>query len=72
MIVVSFKHNIKVQGVADLVVSHDFMTARTVIAQQFGLQEKAVRNETCRVMEGGPEAFKTRYNRIILPDKSGT
>lgn len=71
-IVVSLKRNIAVQGVADLVVPHDFMTARTIIALQFSLRGKAGRNEICRVMEGGPESFKTRYNRIIPSSRTGT
>jgi len=31
---------------------------------QGSLQETEVRNEICRVMEGGKEAFTLRYKRI--------
>ncbi len=72
MIVVTHNPNIVVHGDAELVVSLDVRTGKTVIAQQGGLQETAVRNEICRVMEGGREAFETRYRRIIPPDRSGT
>ena len=71
MIVVTHNPNIVVHGDAELVVSLDVRTGKTVIAQQGGLQETAVRNEICRVMEGGREAFETRYRRIIPPDRPG-
>ena len=72
MIVVTHNPNIVVHGDAELVVSLDIKKGKTVIIQQGGLQETAVRNEICRVMEGGREAFETRYHRIIPPDRSGT
>ena len=33
-----------------------------------GLQEQAIRDQICRVMEGGPEAFRERYRRIAQGD----
>ena len=72
MIVVTHNPNIVVHGDAELVVSLDVRTGKTVIAQQGGPQETAVRNEICRVMEGGCQAFETRYRRIIPPDRPGT
>ncbi len=72
MIVVTHNPNIVVHGDAELVVSLDVKTGKTVIARQGGLQETAIRDEICRVMEGGREAFEIRYHRIIPPDRSGT
>jgi hypothetical protein len=31
------------------------------------LQESAVRDEVCKVMEGGRDAFLKRYQRIVYP-----
>ena len=38
---------------------------------QGGLQERAVRDEICRVMESGREAFESRYQRIMPPEALG-
>ena len=40
-------------------------TGRSRIACRGGLQERAVRDEICRVMEGGREVFENRYRRIM-------
>ena len=41
--------------------------SQTRIAFAGGLQEEKARDEICRVMEGGRDAFETRYRRIMLP-----
>ena len=65
MVVITHNPNIVVHGDSEFVVSLKAQNSQTRIAQQGGLQEKAVRDEICRVMEGGREAFEIRYRRII-------
>ena len=45
--------------------SLDVRESQTVIGCEGGFQEETVRAEICRVMEGGREAFESRYNRIM-------
>jgi hypothetical protein len=42
----------------------DSASGQSVISSQGGLQEQNIRDEICRVMEGGREAFEIRYRRI--------
>ena len=67
VIVVTHNPNIVVHGDAELVVSLEAVSDQTKIVFAGGLQEKKAREEICRVMEGGPEAFETRYRRVMLP-----
>ena len=64
IIVVTHNPNIVVNGDAELVLALDVRGGQTHIIQQGGLQEQPVRDEICRVMEGGREAFELRYRRI--------
>lgn len=70
VIVVTHNPNIVVHGDAELVVSLEAKNGQTRIRCAGGLQEEAVREEICRVMEGGREAFETRYRRIMPPRNS--
>ena len=65
MIVVTHNPNIVVHGDAEYVISLDVPTGQTTVRCSGGLQEISVRDEICRVMEGGREAFQSRYHRII-------
>ena len=65
VIVVSHNPNIVVHGDAELVVSLKAANGETRINCQGGLQERLVRDEICNVMEGGSEAFQSRYQRIM-------
>jgi len=67
IIVVTHNPNIVVHGDAELVVSLKANRSQTQIAFAGGLQEQKARDEICRVMEGGRDAFETRYRRIMLP-----
>ncbi len=67
VIVVTHNPNIVVHGDAELVVSLEVSGGQTQIAFEGGLQEQRARDEICRVMEGGRDAFETRYRRIMLP-----
>lgn len=65
LIVVTHNPNIVVHGDAEYVVSLDVRDSQTKISRDGGLQEEGVRDEICRVMEGGREAFESRYRRIM-------
>ena len=65
MVVVTHNPNIVVHGDAEYVISLDAPNGQTTVRCSGGLQELGVRNEICRVMEGGREAFQSRYHRII-------
>ncbi len=67
MIVVTHNPNIVVHGDAEYVVSLNVNSGQTLVGCHGGLQETGVRAEICRVMEGGLEAFRSRYRRIIPP-----
>jgi energy-coupling factor transporter ATP-binding protein EcfA2 len=67
MIVVTHNPNIVVHGDAEYVVSLDVPNGETTVRCSGGLQEISVRDEICRVMEGGREAFQSRYHRMIPP-----
>ena len=67
MIVVTHNPNIVVHGDAEYVVSLNVNAGQTLVGCHGGLQERGVRDEICRVMEGGREAFRSRYRRIIPP-----
>jgi hypothetical protein len=64
VIVVTHNPNIVVNGDAELVVALDVRAGQTRAICTGGLQEQTVRDEICRVMEGGREAFELRYRRI--------
>ena len=70
IIVVTHNPNIVVHGNVEYVISLDAGKGETRIACDGGLQEIKVRDEICRVMEGGREAFENRYRRI-MPDRMG-
>ncbi len=59
-------------GDAELVSTMDFVGGQINLASSGGLQERKVREDVCRVMEGGEDAFRQRYKRILkdLEEKS--
>ena len=65
VIVVTHNPNIVVHGDAELVISLEAANGQTHIKCGGGLQEIQVRDEICQVMEGGREAFESRYRRIM-------
>lgn len=67
IIVVTHNPNIVVHGDAELIISLEARRDQTQVAFKGGLQEQKARDEICRVMEGGRDAFETRYRRIMLP-----
>ena len=64
VLVVTHNANIVVNGDAENVIALDIRSGQTRIVAQGGLQEPSIRDEICRVMEGGKEAFTQRYKRI--------
>jgi hypothetical protein len=64
IIVVTHNANIVVNGDAEFVAALDFINGQTRIVEDGGLQERAVREAVCDIMEGGRPAFEQRYQRI--------
>lgn len=65
IIVVTHNPNIVVNGDAELVLPMSFEGGQIQINEPGGLQERLVRERICAVMEGGREAFRQRYKRIL-------
>ena len=64
IIVVTHNPNIVVNGDAELVHAMEFENERCEVKQSGSLQDESMREEICRVMEGGREAFSRRYRRL--------
>ncbi|MGZ4969265.1 MAG: TrlF family AAA-like ATPase [Methylobacter sp.] len=64
LLVVTHNANIVVNADAELVMTMDF-DGQINLASVGGLQETSVRKDICRVMEGGEQAFRQRYKRIL-------
>ena len=64
IIVVTHNPNIVVNGDAEMLHALDFRRGQCIVAKSGSLQEKAMREEVCRIMEGGREAFERRYRRL--------
>ncbi|MCS6811201.1 MAG: AAA family ATPase [Tepidimonas sp.] len=64
LIVVTHNPNVVVNGDAELVHVMDFGQGQCYVARSGALQDKEVRDEVCRVMEGGREAFARRWRRL--------
>ena len=64
LIIVTHNPNVVVNGDAEMVHAFDFGGGQCRVMNRGALQEKAVRDEVCRVMEGGREAFSRRWARL--------
>ncbi len=64
IIVVTHNPNIVVNGDAEMLHALDFRAGQCIVAQSGSLQKESMREEVCRVMEGGREAFERRYRRL--------
>jgi energy-coupling factor transporter ATP-binding protein EcfA2 len=64
IITVTHNPNIVVNGDAEMVHSLDFKSGQCRVTEKGSLQDASVRDEICRVMEGGRDAFEQRYRRI--------
>ena len=64
IIVVTHNPNLVVNGDAEMLHVLDFRAGQCTVVRSGSLQEEAIREEVCRVMEGGREAFERRYRRL--------
>ena len=64
LIIVTHNPNVVVNGDAEMVHAFDFGGGQCRVRERGALQETAVREEVCRVMEGGREAFSRRWARL--------
>ena len=64
LIIVTHNPNVVVNGDAEMVHAFDFRGGQCQVVERGALQEKSVREEVCRVMEGGWEAFSRRWARL--------
>lgn len=64
LIIVTHNPNVVVNGDAEMVHAFGFSGGQCRVIERGALQEKAVRKEVCRVMEGGHEAFSRRWARL--------
>ena len=67
VIVATHNPNIVVNGDAEMVIAMDHRAGQCRMLDQGSgcLQEPGVREEICRVMEGGRQAFERRYRRLL-------
>ncbi len=64
IIVVTHNPNIVVNGDAEMLHAMKFTAGQCKVSQAGSLQDREIRDEICRVMEGGREAFESRYRRL--------
>ena len=64
LIIVTHNPNIVINGDAEMVHALDFRGGQCRGVECGALQEKSVREEVCRIMEGGREAFSRRWARL--------
>lgn len=64
IIVVTHNPNIVVNGDAEMLHALEFVSGQCIVEQSGSLQQEAMREEVCRIMEGGREAFERRYRRL--------
>ena len=64
LIIVTHNPNVVINGDAEMVHALDFRSGQCCVITRGALQESSVREEVCRVMEGGREAFARRWVRL--------
>jgi len=64
LIIVTHNPNVLVNGDAEMIHALDFRGGQCRVIEAGGLQEATVREEVCRVMEGGREALTRRWARL--------
>ena len=67
LVVATHNPNVVVNGDAEMVISMDHRSGQCVVVEAGtgSLQDRGVRDEVCRVMEGGRQAFERRYRRLL-------
>ena len=64
LIIVTHNPNVVINGDAEMVHALDFRRGQCRVIKRGALQEQDIREEVCRVMEGGREAFSRRWARL--------
>ena len=64
LLIVTHNPNVVVNGDAEMVHAFDFKNGQCQVVERGALQDLSVREEVCRVMEGGREAFARRWARL--------
>ena len=64
LIIVTHNPNVVVNGDAEMVHALNFNKGQCWVVQRGALQDRALREEVCQVMEGGREAFARRWARL--------
>lgn len=64
VIVVTHNPNVVVNGDAEMLYAMEFISGQCMASRAGSLQDGDIREEVCRVMEGGREAFESRYRRL--------
>lgn len=64
LIIVTHNPNVVVNGDAEMLHAFDFRSGQCRVVECGALQELDLREEVCRVMEGGHEAFARRWARL--------
>ena len=70
IIVVTHNPNIVVNGDAEMLHVMEFTAGQCTVSHSGSLQDPEIRDEICGVMEGGREAFESRYRRLG-PESAG-
>lgn len=72
LIIATHNPNIVVNGDAEMVVSMDFVKGQCVVrsGRSGYLQDARVRDEICNVMEGGEQALRSRYKRLVAGERN--
>ena len=64
LIVATHNPNIVVNGDAEMLHALAFQAGQCIVHQSGSLLHNTMREEVCRIMEGGREAFRRRYRRL--------
>ena len=64
LLIVTHNPNVVVNGDAEMVHALYFINGQCQVVERGALQDLSVREEVCRVMEGGREAFARRWARL--------
>lgn len=68
IIIVTHNANIVVNGDAEMVLPMSVGGGQSYINESASIQNKAIREKICTVLEGGQQAFNLRYKRIHLEE----
>lgn len=66
IIIVTHNANIVVNGDAEMVLPMSVTNGQSYIEQSASIQNQAIRDKICNILEGGQKAFSQRYKRIHL------